>query len=319
MIKTLFEITKSDKLNFILPYGLGDTMMCCSLKHNLEIRYKAKIHFIIKPSHTVIMKMYRIDDFDVYIFSETELWAIANENNVPQIGKLYVAHWIYSDQNDMKQQWFAGKFTMKQQYYQFFKINGKTNLTPPFWYPKITAEMEKSLGFPVPLKKIALLLPEARSVPALNHEFWNKLVKRLRARSLFVSQSYYNDKFAIQGVPNLPDDMETILAVAISCARVYSLCNGICDLIKEKTKYLTVFYSDKMSYKVFFLDGLHIKNVLVDQACSKNTIRLRKMVKNILKKIPPCKQILNRFDIINMRINILEQKINDLQGFKTNE
>ena len=84
MIETLLAITKAGRPNFIFPAGLGDTALCCGLKETLEAVYGPGIHFIVKPAHKVVMKMYAVDDYSVYTFSEAELRGIALYNGAPR-------------------------------------------------------------------------------------------------------------------------------------------------------------------------------------------------------------------------------------------
>ena len=49
-----------DKIVLVSQFGLGDTMLLCGFKDALEKYYNAPVHFIIKPTHQVVMNMYGI-------------------------------------------------------------------------------------------------------------------------------------------------------------------------------------------------------------------------------------------------------------------
>jgi hypothetical protein len=309
MIETLLAITKADRLNFISPAGLGDTMTCCGLKESLEAGYGAKIHFIIKPAHTVVMKMYAEADYSEYTFSESELWGIGRNNDTPQIGQMYVAHPIYSDASGLMRQWREGKLTCEQLFRQFFKLEGRPPVKAkvPVWYPEADAAMKKADGFPPAPEKTALLLPEARSVPALGQAFWVRLAERLVREGYAVMQNCRNRHFAIPDIPTLPDDLETALASALSCVRVYSLRSGICDLIKGKAA-LTVFYPDELSYNRYLIECPDVENILVENGKPAKAA-IKQNIKNILKKLFLLDRVSARFNAASRRIDELEDAL----------
>jgi hypothetical protein len=305
MLETLLAITKADRLNFILPFGLGDTMMCCGLKEMLETGYEAKIHFIIKSAHTVVMKMYGEDDYSEHDFSESELWGIGRNNYTPRIGQLYVAHPVYSDASGLMRQWREGKLTWEQLFRQFFKLEGshQVKTRPPVWYPEADAVMKKTAGFPPTPEKTALLLPEAKSVPSLEQAFWVRLAKRLIKEGYTVLQNHCNEHFAIPDIPDLPGSLETVLALTTSCNRVYSLRSGICDLIKGRVP-LTVFYPDELSYNQYLIECQNVENILVEND-KPLKINVKRKIKNLLKKLPSIKQVSARFDETNRPCPVL--------------
>jgi hypothetical protein len=301
MVETLLSITKVDELNFIFPMGLGDTMVFCGLQGVLEEQYGAKIHFIIKPVHVIVMRMYGNTNYSIHTFTETELWGISKDNHEPQIGKLYVAHPIYSDTTGLQQQWNSGKLTWKQLVYRFMKTGESIPTKQPVWYPVFTDGMKTSLNFQVNFDKTVLLLPEARTNPLLSKKFWERLARKLRSKGYFITQSYSEEESAISDVPILPDNMEIILAFAVLCAKVYSLRNGICDLIAENAKNLTVYHPSKLSYKGFFIESPRVKNVFIHTP--------KQTFKSILKRLPPGKQMAARFNALNRRFNMLQQEV----------
>jgi hypothetical protein len=329
MIQTLLAITKADEFNFISPKGLGDTATYCGLMQFLEAGYGSKIHFIIKPSHVVVMKMYAIDDYSIYTFSESELRGIARHNNVPQIGQLYIAHPIYSDITGLMWQWQEGKFTQKQLFCRFFNLDDRIPENSPVWYPELNDEIKRTVGFPLVSERTVLLLPEAHSVSALKQKFWLKLAKQLVREGYDVIQSCQDKYFALPDIPDLTGDLETLVAAALSCIRVYSLRSGICDLIKEKSRDLTVFYPTKMTYETYFMEYPNVKNILVKNKTNKTNakilkkipVKIKKALKTILKKLPLLKQISIRFNTVNNRLDQLQDTIqqNDSLGFIYND
>jgi hypothetical protein len=301
MAESLARITRPDTLNFICPSGLGDTMYLASYRAYFERKYGVPVHFIIKPSHQIVMGMYDSDSFSVYEFKENELAGIGRENNAPKKGGLYVAHPLYSDA-DLLAGWCREAYDVKRLFSRFFHIEEGTEPVPPVNYPELSSAMMDSFEFAVPdMDKTALLLPEVRSVKPLNRKYWEKLAKKLRKKGFFVVQSYTKREFGVEDVPALPESLDTVAAFAISCGRVYSLRSGLCDLIAHKAKDMTVFYPDVFSYKVYRLPGENIRNVLVRDVFAEvkqRGIEVKRSGKKIIRKVvalPVIKQVLGFF------------------------
>lgn len=313
MIETLLAITKAGRPNFIFPAGLGDTALCCGLKETLEAVYGPGIHFIVKPAHKVVMKMYAVDDYSVYTFSEAELRGIALDNGAPRAGQLYVAHPVYSGDAGLVERWLAGNLSLEQFFRLFFKLDGLAPVAAPVWYPEPDAAMKKTAGFPAAPEKTALLLPGARSVLPLGQAFWVRTAKRLRREGYAVIQSYHGERFAIPDVPAMSGGLEAALAAASVCARVYSLRSGICDLVKGRAN-LTVFYPDRLSYSQFLIEGPNVENILAG-----TPVKIKQKIKNILKKLPPVKQVSERFNAVGKRLDELETRPTGSPGFMYND
>jgi hypothetical protein len=289
MFKIPNEIIKPDEFNFILPYGLGDTMYVCALKSAIEKKYNASIHFIIKPMHEIIMYMYDIVSYSIYQFNGAEVYSIAKNNYCPQKGRLYVAHPAFGANAGLTK----NSITITQMFLRFFQLDENIVPLEPLRYPKI----KESIAAEFPnLNNTALLLPEARDAPPLKHSFWKNLAGELREKGFNVLQSYSNKHFQIEGVSALPDDLPSVIAAAVTCPVVYSLRNGLCDLIAAKVRHLTIFYPTQDYFRLFYIEGKTIETVLVDMEEKKSLLYtkvniLKKKIKDLLWAILPIRQI----------------------------
>jgi hypothetical protein len=264
VIETLLKITKRDELNFILTYGLGDTMIIVGLRNVIEKKYGCPVHFIIKTSHKIVMKIYSCDNYSIYEFSADELFGIGKRNYIPHKGLLYVAHPVYSDNKVYMQEWNDSKLSHKALLFNFLHIKENTPVPLPVWRPAITRKMKDSFDFPFPdMNKTVLLLPEARSVFPLSMKYWEDIAIKLRNEGCFVVQSYENNIYNIEGVPVLPDDLDAIIAFALSCKGVYALRNGLCDLIASKVKRMIIFYTTAFHFNAYKIEGENIENILI--------------------------------------------------------
>jgi hypothetical protein len=265
MSENLNDITKPDKLNLILFGDLGSTMCVCGLKSAIEKKYGHPIHFIIvKATHKVIMDMYGITDYIIYPFTNDELKHISNNNYHPQKGRLFVVNLHNSDLitfiKILMTYLSRGQILVKVNL-QYFNLKKDTVFVKPLWYPKINDDI--SARFPN-MDNTVLFLPESRSSVTLGHDFWKNFAEKLRKQGYTVVQSYASEYFRIEGIEALPDDLESIIAFAASCAAVYSVRNGLCDLIAENVRHLTVFYATKRVFHHWRIDGKNVVNKLIN-------------------------------------------------------
>jgi hypothetical protein len=172
------------------------------------------------------------------------------------------------------------------------------------------------------MDKTALLLPEARTMARLKRGFWEKLARELREQGFTVVQSYSNEDFKIEGVEALPDDLYCVTAFAIHCSAVYALRSGLCEVIADKAKRLTVFYPTQKDYSYCYMNYDNVENILVsakDNKTAYSCLRTQQIpelkrklkaivkiiLKTVLKAVAPIRPFVRKFRGINKR-NVAE-------------
>jgi len=251
-----------DKFNLISPYGYGDIMALCGFKEAIEDFYKAKVNFIIKQQHEIVMKLFNISDYSIKAFTEDELEQIADKNPTMQIGKYFVAHPYFLDDNHKLLNSFADLKI------DFIKLFQKTIALPDYsvWKepkntPYITPSLEQKLSKIAPLEKIILFSPEAFSTKKINRRVLELEVERLFEKGFTVISSVLDKKEAIKGTVYLDLSMEESLAIGINCAGVYAVRSGFVDLILNYIDKMTVFYPDTETYSLYSLKKIPGKNI----------------------------------------------------------
>jgi hypothetical protein len=271
-LESLNALVKPGALNFISPCGLGDTMRLSAYRNDMEQKHGLPIHFIIKPSHKIIMEMYDNANYSIYDFKDDELYDVQKHTASARKGEAFIAHPLYSDR-PLYDRWIKSASHVDILFACFLNIKKESAAVPPKKYPRLG---EASLR----MDRAALLLPEARSVKPLKTGHWRHLAAALKQQGYTVRQSYSRKEFKIDGVQPLPRDLETIVAFALACDKVYSLRSGLCDLIAHKAKDITVFYPDSFSHTVFLIKGSNIKNILVRDVYAE----IKSGVRNFLKE-----------------------------------
>ena len=263
------------KFYFVLPWGLGDTMIFCGLKNALEEKLGGEVHFIIKPSHALIMQMYGIQDYTTvkvtysYPHHSPVLVELAAKNPYPEKGKFFVAHpefhprfsqMVYEMQANLPHIRFLSW------YKQFLDIPDAP-FAYPRYYPKVSQNLEKRLLALVPdfsFEKTVLILPEATSVLGPSRLFWTHLIKMLKKKNFIVLTNIIDTQKQplFEGTVNIDLSLEELVALSLACHDVYALRSGICDLIFTKENHLHIYYPTEAIRNIFSLkDMFQAKNV----------------------------------------------------------
>ena len=125
--------------------------------------------------------------------------------------------------------------------------NKKIDLTN-IHYPTISESLQHKLNnLGVNLDKTVLILPEARSDALLKKEFWQALTKEINKKGFIVIENIINEKNHVEGCLNLNTSLEELCAIAINCHSVFSIRNGLCDILVNLGKKLHVFWTKERS------------------------------------------------------------------------
>ncbi len=251
---------KRDRYYFLSPFGLGDTMILSGFKKTWEKKHGGKIHFLIKASHELIMKMYGIHDYTVISLKNVDCDALTLPTDKgPEKGKIYVAHpYYHSAFKDMHFALLNGELDFRTYYTTFLDIPQDSPLLEPIQMPTVSKELKTKLKAitSFPLKQIALLLPEASSLAPLSVSFWKRTAEMLTKQNFVVIQNVLNPSFLIPDVPNIDLTIEELIALGFHCGQVHALRSGMCDLLASKCKDLFVYYPQKKALTTYALKFL---------------------------------------------------------------
>ena len=253
------KIEKS-KMYFLSPYGLGDTMILCGFKSELEKKYDCKIHFLIKASHKIVMDMYKVKDYAFVEMDKLDLFLLGDATPQPEKGKIFVAHPEYHKEllylfNEINTSTGGAKTQFIDWYKKFLGLKEKAKLTLPLWYPEISKRAKKIIQKISPVEKLNILIPEANSITIHNKALWKNIIK---ANKQFNSVTIVNNKKnRIRGVKNLNLDLYDTVAVMLACHSVYAIRSGLCDLVANDISNMTVMYSNPYFKEVYTLKPIN--------------------------------------------------------------
>lgn len=254
-------VLKNLKLNntiaFICPCGFGDTLILCGFKDALEALYDANIHFIIKPKHEVIMKMYNIERYSMHNFNEEDLYRIAQENPTPQKGHLFVAHPLFLNKQGLLDAFNENKISFLNLHRKNLKLSDISEFKAPIKYPALTETFIARIEKIAPLNKIILIFPEAKSLKSINSHFFTELVEDLKANDYTIISSVIDKCNTIKGTKYVEMNVEEALALSLNCHSVYASRSGFCDLMAPIATNLTVYYPDIQAYNSYNLNKIY--------------------------------------------------------------
>ncbi len=297
------ELCKQDCYNFISPYGLGDTLMLCGFRKAWEQQHGGKIHFIIRPSHEIVMKMYGIKNYSLASFSKEDVLQI--KEKTAQKGHIYVAHPEFiTTKKILLHEFSAHKYDFKELYRRFLELPEKTSFEYPISCPQISSQVLDEIKKIAPIERIVLISPEAKSIGNFPKKFWEKLVEKQHKKGYEVISNVTSPVECIRGSHYIPLSIEDAVALAHHCKKVYSIRSGFCDLIYDIDKQLNVFYDSTDTLNSYGLKRLY------------NISQIKEKVIKIKpeKKLPLVTIITPTFNLIkNNRVSSFNKCITSVQ------
>lgn len=270
-----------DKYYYFCAAGLGDTFLTCGFLKKLKEKLNSDICLLIKKSHKVIMDMYNISDYIIVDYNDIDLKKLSDKSITPQKGKIYLAHPAFH-----KELWgfFEGIYyqTSTIPFLDWFKtflgLEDNIELELPEKTPQLSDDFKERLNKIAPLDKIVLFIPDATSMKPLLPSYWKDLAKDLKNQGYYIITNAVNKKDCIEATQYLNMTVEEVVALALNCAKVYSLRNGLCDLIYSKGKDLTVLYPTHNAAYIFSLNKMFKRHDINEQIVL-NLTRRNKSIK----------------------------------------
>lgn len=278
-MKKDYQQLNEKKIYIISPYGLGDTYILCMFKDALEKYYEASVVYVIKASHVSVVELFGFE-YVVQTFSPEELQDIADKQSGIEAGKLFVAHPHYVSIKT-EEAFVKHEISFLEMYRRTLGLPENVQATLKTTYPEVTEELREKVK-PYEIEEIVLFAPELTScftlidkpspywIQAYNEELAEK-TDALVLNVLEVKNRSLCGKI-------IDFTIRELIALAINCKEVITVRSGLCDLVYEKVKKMTVIYSDYDFWKTYSLADVFkgiIDNPNVREACIAYAARLR--------------------------------------------
>ncbi len=283
------NLCKPNEYNLVLHKHLGDVFYTIALKDEFERTFGKKLHFIVRPQHAFLMKMFGFDNYSVYDLDQIVKKNITYkqeyfdknidnadidclENNtfqalfhcVPIIGKPFVCENLFY-------------FFINYPHFWCFRwlknlgLDDKLKFSIPTQRLTLHHEVLKKLENISTLDKIVLFAPEAATATELAPEFWNIIADKVHAKGykIIVNSKKYKINHGICAF-DLGLSLEDVVALGLNCAYVFSLRSGLCDVLVGAGKRLYAIYPAMLKREINSLSFPFIQNTGVNEILLQN-------------------------------------------------
>lgn len=250
-------ITRNNEYYFILPNGIGDSLIMKSLHSTLEEVYAGKINYIIKDSHKFIFGSKWENYCIVGGYTKKELFAIASKSSSPQMGKLFVAHPTFHNDGELDKRFLRHEISFVQMYGLFFGIEVEkiewenvNRTTDSLLFPKL-----KEICGTDCLSEIVLFAPEMNSgakYEIIQPNWADQYYELLKEKYKYVIYNATDSEFG-RGIKNR-FSIEDIITIGMNCKCVITSRSGLADVLYGASKSMRVIYPNKGFYNLFRLD-----------------------------------------------------------------
>lgn len=260
----LSDLCKKDCVNLASCVALGDTYIWAGLSKEIEKKYNAPIHFIIKPQYEIVMKMYGITNYTVFSKFDSVDWDKLKKSLRPAKGKLFMAHPTFYSEYHLMYDALRYKH-IETDFVTYFKkfagLEEEAQFHPPVWCPPISPGLKERIGS-FPLDKIVIFSMEANTCTEYRQEFWKKRIEELHKKGyrIFINSA---KETKWKHAENWNLSISDSVALAAKCHCVYALRSGYCDLIYSFCKNLRIYYNEYADLYIFSLHRMfgHQNNV----------------------------------------------------------
>lgn len=252
------KLCKTGEYNLVLHKHLGDVFYAIGLKDEFERVYGKKLHFIVRPQHEFLMKMYGITNYSVVDLKAFEQFVLQSDFKYmpPARHKSHKFDMLCKDlfpSIPLENIPFildgdVSSFFLFDHYWCFLWANNAgINENFKFPIPKnklpLQPKLRKKLNKIAPLNKIILFAPEAATATELAPEFWNIIADKVHEKGykIIVNSKKYKINYGICAF-DLGMSLEDVVALGLNCAYVFSLRSGLCDALVGAGERLYAFY-----------------------------------------------------------------------------
>lgn len=247
---------------FIIPYGFGDAMFCCSFYECLKTKFQAEIVYVIKPQHEILMWMYEIERYEIQTFSEDELREIAELNAEPQKGKYYVAHPHYGNKKRIEEDFLNFKISFVEMFKRFWGIKDEKLIVSPKRWPLLSESLKAKING-ADLEKVILIAPEMNSASQtekIPYEWYLRLISQYEEEGHTVVINANKDTQIFER-NYISLEIHELIALAINAKKVITSRSGFSDIVYAKVKSMDIIYPNMAFYRMYKMaDVFEVKN-----------------------------------------------------------
>lgn len=262
LVDEIDRVCKEDCYNIVAHKHMGDVFYLLGLNGILEKEYGAKFHYILRPQHEFLAKLWGITNYSVFpidkfikknrdfitaFFDDQEPdsqeidhrlenpYLMASFSSIPQKGKPFIIDNIFNNFYDYPYYWcfrWAQNLGIERE----FRFEIPRGIIPLSDRAQTVVE---GLGG---VDNIIILAPEAATSIELPPEWWNAIADALSKKGYKILVN--SKRIKIQNTLSVYDvnlNLEEVVAIALKCKAIFSLRSGLADVLVSAANRLYVF------------------------------------------------------------------------------
>jgi hypothetical protein len=260
LLKRKLEINDSS-MGLLLPYGLGDTYLVCSLLSSyLKSNGLSTAILILKNGHEYIAKsfgfkklVYIPDDFQKVIDLSAKYGSLKK-------GEIGIPHPNYVFNHYLPKMIGYKGLTLLDIYKIIFQLQPQTITARPMRTRQVSRRLVYTCKSSGMIKnRSVIIFPEANSVDMLSPKVWEVIAEHYRELGYKLYSSVINKENTVIGTSRIDIKLAEIVDVAEYAGTVVSLRSGICELLSTAKINLVVIYPKIPWYSGTLLEGSSLK------------------------------------------------------------
>lgn len=274
-----------NSMGLVLPYGLGDTYIICSLISDfIKLNKIQNLFLIVKPGHDEVIKLFNLSVKTVVVKNMSEVIHLCKLFGQKKLGNIYVAHPNYIKDSSLTSLIGYKGFNLADMYRAMLNIPLDSSLQLPRSPKKMSDSHFRKLGL-VKHKSI-ILFPEANSIDAINSQIWESIADYYKKSGFFVFSSVSKSINVVKGTQSVNIPIANIREVASFGGYVIALRSGICEVMSTSKAKMMVLYPDIDWYSGPFILGSSLVKMQLNTTVTEIVVHNNHKVSN---------QVLTRF------------------------
>lgn len=252
-----------NKYYFLCNGGIGFTVFICSIKSELEKHLGNDVVLLLKPAHEFIAKIFSAGDYLLIDTDSINIDYLSNQVPYPTLGEIYVAH-PFSHMESANYFMPIIRLSSPERYgawlLKFYGLSENLAIKAPEKNLELSDNIFEKLKRFGDISKIVLFFPEAYTLACVSHRKWKKKANELKAKGLTVLSCVIEKRNTISGTHYIDVTAEEAYALGMRCHSVYTVRNGMADLLAVRGENLHVLYSSHAAHYIYSINGMLQRN-----------------------------------------------------------
>lgn len=242
--------------------GLGHTMFVCAYKNKIQQVVGGEIVILVRPEHAFIPQMYGIQKYMQIDLYSANLQRLALLCPNPEKGRIYVTHPFTHPEAANYIRPVHGLYSTVRYLpwlLKFMGIQENPTFPAPTKKPRLSPELKEAVARFGDINQIVLFFPESNTLPCISHRIWKNKAQELAVEGLVVLSCVEEKKNTIAGTHFIECTAEDAVALGTYCHSVYTMRNGMADLLIFRGDALHVYYPSHAAFFIYSANQMYCR------------------------------------------------------------